>query len=180
MFKDTGIAKVTYVNEYLKEMLHDESMKILVFAHHKKVIQDICHMLEKEEIDHISISGETPVNKRQDFVDKFQEDPSVRVAVLGMTSAGSGLTLTAASCVVFAELFWTPGTLKQCEDRAHRIGQKQSVSVYYLIAEGTSDEYLWDMIVKKLDVLGATLNGGGMNERNGIEPNEKPTMTDPD
>jgi SWI/SNF-related matrix-associated actin-dependent regulator of chromatin subfamily A-like protein 1 len=60
---------------------------------------------------------------RQDQITAFQTDPSVRVALLGITAAGVAVTLTAASTVWFAELFWTPAIMIQAEDRCHRIGQ---------------------------------------------------------
>jgi len=61
-----------------------------------------------------------------------------------------GLTLTAASLVVFAELDWTPGTLEQCEDRAHRIGQRSTVNVHYLVAAGSLDEWVWGALSRKV------------------------------
>ncbi|XP_061653100.1 DNA annealing helicase and endonuclease ZRANB3 isoform X2 [Phyllopteryx taeniolatus] len=70
-----------------------------------------------------------------------------------------GLTFTAASHVVFAELYWNPGHIKQAEDRAHRIGQTSSVNVHYLIAKGTFDSMMWSMLDRKETVTGSTLNG---------------------
>lgn len=76
-----------------------------------------------------------------------------------MTAAGVGLTLTSACHVIFAELFWNPGTLLQCEDRAHRIGQKRPVTVEYVVAKDTFDEQLWELIEKKMGILGSIFDG---------------------
>lgn len=61
-----------------------------------------------------------------------------------------GLTFTAAKLVVFAELYWTPGVMIQCEDRAHRIGQTDSLPVHYLVARDTMDEWVWSAVCKKV------------------------------
>ena len=81
---------------------------------------------------YIRIDGRTNGAIRQGLVTQFQTDPSVRVAVLAITAAGVGLTLTAARTVFFSEMFWTPGSLIQAEDRVHRIGQTGSVLIKYV------------------------------------------------
>uniref|UniRef100_H2Z051 Helicase C-terminal domain-containing protein n=1 Tax=Ciona savignyi TaxID=51511 RepID=H2Z051_CIOSA len=76
-----------------------------------------------------------------------------------------GITLNAASLVVFAELFWNPGILVQAEDRCYRIGQRDVVNVHYLIAKKTADDCIWQMIKNKLEVLSqAGLNKTDFNE----------------
>lgn len=72
-----------------------------------------------------------------------------------MTAAGVGITLTAASIVVFAELHWNPQLMKQAEDRAHRVGQKDSVDVKIVVARQTADDVIWKLINEKLAVLNA-------------------------
>ncbi len=89
------------------------------------------------------IDGNTPSKERTAIVAKFQDDPDTRIALLSITAANTGLTLTAATTVIFAELFWNPGTLVQAEDRAFRVGQKSNVVAKYLVATGTADDYLW-------------------------------------
>ncbi|PNX86550.1 SWI/SNF-related matrix-associated actin-dependent regulator of chromatin subfamily A-like protein 1-like protein, partial [Trifolium pratense] len=78
---------------------------------------------------------------------------------LSIKAGGVGLTLTAASTVIFAELSWTPGDLIQAEDRVHRIGQVSSVNIYYLLANDTVDDIIWDVVQSKLDNLGQMLDG---------------------
>merc|ERR1719323_2638107 len=82
--------------------------------------------------------------------------------VKGVATASTGLTLTSAQLVLFAELFWNPGILTQAEDRAHRIGQTDSVTIRYLVATGTADDHLWTIISQKLDVL----NKAGLSKDN--------------
>jgi SWI/SNF-related matrix-associated actin-dependent regulator 1 of chromatin subfamily A len=82
---------------------------------------------------------------------------------LSITAAGVGLTLTAASTVLFAELHWTPGVLAQAEDRAHRIGQTHdSVQIVYMVCKDESlslDMTMWKMLGKKIETLGQVVDG---------------------
>lgn len=100
----------------------------------------------------------------------FQNDEEIRLALLSITAASTGLTLTKATTVIFAELFWNPGVLVQAEDRAHRIGQIDSVNVHYLLAKGTTDDHIWPLILKKLNTLESV--GLGKNDFKGITARE--------
>lgn len=159
MYKQTAIAKAGAVKDYIKMMLEAEQLKFLVFAHHLTMLQACTEAAIEAKAGYIRIDGSVPSSERIQLVHKFQSDPETRVAILSIQAAGQGLTFTAASHVVFAELYWNPGHMKQAEDRAHRIGQSCSVNVHYLIAKGTFDTVLWGMLNRKETVTGSTLNG---------------------
>uniref|UniRef100_A0A672TEZ6 SWI/SNF-related matrix-associated actin-dependent regulator of chromatin subfamily A-like protein 1 n=1 Tax=Strigops habroptila TaxID=2489341 RepID=A0A672TEZ6_STRHB len=161
-YSSTAEAKIHSVIEYVLDLLESGNNKFLVFAHHKIVLDAIVAELEKKHVEYIRIDGSTPSAKRQTLCQKFQLSEKQAVAVLSLTAANMGLTLSAADLVVFAELFWNPGVLIQAEDRAHRIGQTSSVNVHYLVAKGTADDYLWPMIEEKIKVLGEA----GLSETN--------------
>ncbi|CAM9436857.1 unnamed protein product, partial [Hapterophycus canaliculatus] len=162
LFADTGTAKIPAVIRHVSDVLADEMTggKVLVFAHHRNVLDALERAVVKTgRVEYIRIDGRTKPKDRQDLVDTFQNNPSVRVALLGLTAAGIGITLTAASRVVFAELYWTPAQLLQAEDRCHRIGQATVVKVQYLVAKGSLDDALWPLIQEKIKLLGAMVEG---------------------
>ncbi|XP_041118108.1 DNA annealing helicase and endonuclease ZRANB3 [Polyodon spathula] len=159
MYKQTAIAKAGAVKDYIKMMLENEKLKFLVFAHHLTMLQACTEAVIEAKVRYIRIDGSVPSSERIHLVHQFQNDPDTRVAVLSIQAAGQGLTFTAATHVVFAELYWSPGHMKQAEDRAHRIGQCSSVHIHYLIAKGTFDTVMWGMLNRKANVTGCTLNG---------------------
>eukprot|EP00075_Anas_platyrhynchos_P027954 XP_027317207.1 SWI/SNF-related matrix-associated actin-dependent regulator of chromatin subfamily A-like protein 1 [Anas platyrhynchos] len=161
-YNRTAEAKIHSVVEYILELLESGKDKFLVFAHHKIMLDAIVEELEKKRVEYIRIDGSTSSAERQSLCQKFQLSEKQAVAVLSLTAANMGLTLSAADLVVFAELFWNPGVLIQAEDRAHRIGQTSSVNVHYLVAKGTADDFLWPMIQEKIKVLGEA----GLSETN--------------
>ncbi|XP_042850292.1 DNA annealing helicase and endonuclease ZRANB3 isoform X4 [Panthera tigris] len=159
MFKQTAIAKAGAVKDYIKMMLQNDSLKFLVFAHHLSMLQACTEAVIENKTRYIRIDGSVPSSERIHLVNQFQKDPDTRVAILSIQAAGQGLTFTAATHVVFAELYWDPGHIKQAEDRAHRIGQCSSVNIHYLVANGTLDTLMWGMLNRKTQVTGSTLNG---------------------
>ncbi|CAL1526743.1 unnamed protein product [Lymnaea stagnalis] len=110
-------------------------------------------IFKAKSVKYIRIDGRTSSEQRNFFCREFQSKDDYRVAILSITAANAGLNLCAANLVVFAELFWNPGILVQAEDRVHRIGQADSVSVQYLVARGTADDYIWPLVQDKLNIL---------------------------
>lgn len=165
----SGEAKIGAILEFCRDT-SESGHKFIVFGHHG-VVMDPVHdyLTRKLKLGVIRIDGKTPQQSRQDLCTKFQTDPQCKVALLSITAAGVGLTLTAAKVVLFAELYWNPGSLLQAEDRAHRIGQKDCVLVQYLLAKKTIDETMWDTVRKKLHVVGHSLTGAAARMEVGKE-----------
>lgn len=115
-YQASGISKASAVAEYIIDWLNGSgTQKLLVFAHHQDVLDTIENSVSKKfrGLNHIRIDGKVGLAERARLVNKFQTDPSTRIALLSVTAAGVGLTLTAASTVIFSELHWTPGVLLQ-------------------------------------------------------------------
>ncbi|KAG1328300.1 SWI/SNF-related matrix-associated actin-dependent regulator of chromatin subfamily A-like protein 1 [Cocos nucifera] len=195
IYNDSAEAKIPAVLDYLNTVV-EADCKFLIFAHHQPMIDaihqfllvryldlqqslpnaDLCSivitkLLQKKKVNCIRIDGGTPSSSRQALVNDFQEKDNIKAAVLSIKAGGVGLTLTAASTVIFAELSWTPGDIIQAEDRAHRIGQVSSVNIYYLLANDTVDDIIWDVVQSKLENLGQVetiMNQGSQVGRDGL------------
>jgi SNF2-related domain/Helicase conserved C-terminal domain len=162
LFTKSGVAKVEGVIPHIGTFLDDiMSGKLLVFAHHRNVLDKIEEYLKERGTSFIRIDGGVQGKDRHGLVTHFQESAKCRVALLSITAAGVAITLTAASTVYFAEMYWTPGSLMQAEDRAHRIGQMNTVKVTYFLSEGSVDDILWPMVRAKIKVLGEVVEGNG-------------------
>ena len=140
---------------WIRDFLETEE-KLVVFATHKSVIEDL--MTEFGDVA-VKIDGSVSMKERQKAVDDFQNNPKVRLFVGNIQAAGVGITLTAASNVAFLELPWSPSDLSQAEDRCHRMGQKDAVNVYYLLAAGTIEEKIAKLLDNKRKVVDAILDG---------------------
>ncbi|XP_071705443.1 uncharacterized protein [Rutidosis leptorrhynchoides] len=174
IYNESAEAKIPAVLDYLGTVI-EAGCKFIVFAHHQPMIDSIHQFLLKKKVGCIRIDGGTPAGSRQSLVTDFQEKDTIKAAVLSIKAGGVGLTLTAASTVIFAELSWTPGDIIQAEDRAHRIGQVSSVNVYYLLANDTVDDIIWDVVQSKLENLGQMLDG----HENSLEVSYNPVKSSP-
>ena len=106
------------------------------------------------------IHGGVSVKKRQEMVDRFQNDPQDRVMVLSLKAAGTGLNLTAATAVIHYDLWWNPAVEDQATDRAYRIGQNKNVMVYRFICAGTFEEKINEIINSKKEIAELTVQKG--------------------
>jgi len=141
----TGIAKAPYVCQFVRALL-DSGEKVLLFAHHHAVM-DVC----KQELKHYRpgfITGRETISAKADAVERFMQGKTDVLCI--SLRAASGLNLQRATCVVFGELDWSPAVHSQAEDRAHRMGQEDSLLCYYLVAPQGSDAAMQEALGLKV------------------------------
>jgi len=148
--------KMKLVISWIDDFLEETEGKIVLFCFHRKII-DILYDNYKKTC--VVIDGSVTGIDRKKAVRSFQKDKRIRIFIGNIKAAGVGITLTAASSLAFVEMDWVPGNHTQAEDRIHRIGQKNTANIYYLIAKDTIEAALCKVIQKKQKVLAATLDG---------------------
>lgn len=155
--RDLGLAKIPHVVDRLLEVAQTDDEPFVVFCHHKEVGQRIAEALDEAGIAVTFLSGDMTATARQAEVDRFQAG-LLRVLVCTLSSCGVGLTMTRSSRVFMVELDWTPSVLHQGEDRCHRKGTRDAVSVWYFVVDGTLDGTMGAKVDLK-GVVGATALG---------------------
>tara|TARA_B100000902_G_scaffold377511_1_gene409818 strand:- start:9771 stop:11117 length:1347 start_codon:yes stop_codon:yes gene_type:complete len=157
LFMMSAEAKISAVQQYIKDMVAQD-INFIIFAYHMEFMDHICETLDSLDTTYMRIDGSTPSKKRNENVEAFQ-NKQVKVAVLSLGAASTGLTLTACSTLIFSELYYVPGTILQAEDRIHRVSQKNQCDIRYLIAKDTLDEHIYKMLKFKLETLDKMLDG---------------------
>ena len=138
----------------------NDGQKLIVFCYLREVVD----YLKAEFRDAVVVTGAENAEQKQYAVDRFQEDERTRLIILNYQSGGVGLTLTAASNVLFVEFPFTYAACCQAEDRAHRNGQKNAVNCVYLLGRDTIDEYMYELIQTK-----KTISDGVTGTDDGVE-----------
>ena len=158
VYKLSAEAKAAGVKDYIHYLIENKC-KFLIFAHHISMLDSIEEEVKKLKVDYIRIDGKVKLEKRQEYVYKYQHDEACLVAILSITACYTGITLTSASTVIFSELHMTPAVMIQAEDRAHRIGQEhECVNIHYLYGPDTIDEVLFKMLNQKQNIFSNTLD----------------------
>jgi SWI/SNF-related matrix-associated actin-dependent regulator 1 of chromatin subfamily A len=144
----TGMAKVPAAIEWIKEHFEGGGGKLVVFAHHTDVIEALDKALRDDVGTHV-LHGGTPTHMRQAAVDAFQTNPDIRLFIGQIQAAGTGITLTAASDVLFVESSWVPAENEQAAMRVHRIGQKNACLIRFAMLAGSIDEQIQKAVMRK-------------------------------
>lgn len=142
---ELAIAKLPKCIEFIEERLMNGN-KLVVFAYHRDVISRI---LEAFKLESAWVVGGMTDDTKQCHIDNFQNNPHCKIFIGQIQAAGVGITLTAASDVIFVENSWTPGEIDQCIDRCHRIGQKNSVTTTFLTVENSIEETMLKVVYDK-------------------------------
>lgn len=150
-----ALAKIPAAIALVDDMLA-QGEKAIVFTNYQAVVDALmAHFGDKA----VKLTGEDSAAARQASVDAFQDDESVRVFVGNLQAAGIGVSLTAASQVVFVDYSFVPAEHLQAEDRPCRIGQRHAVTVTYLSAQETLDEEIEQLLAQKLNVVAQAIDG---------------------
>ena len=147
------LGKVAQAVDFIRTFL-SSGKKLIVFCS----LHEVVDALVKAFPGSVTVTGRDSAVSKQASVDAFQNNPDTMLIICSIKAAGVGLTLTASSNVAFVELAWTYADCCQCEDRAHRIGQKDNVTCYYLLGRGTIDHTIYSLIHQKKSIAAEIMN----------------------
>lgn len=161
--------------------------RALIFTQMTKVLDILEQFLNIHGYRYLRLDGSTKIEQRQILTDRFNSDPRILCFILSSRSGGLGINLTGADSVIFYDLDWNPAMDKQCQDRAHRIGQTRDVHIYKFVSEYTIEanilrksnqkRLLDDVIIQKGDFTTDTFNKvtwrDALDENLGIDTNDE-------
>lgn len=156
--------KVRDVIEFVKDF-RENGKKIILFCSLHEIVDQLKYYFPTA----VSVTGRDSQDEKQRAIDAFQNNPKADIIICSIKAAGVGLTLTASSNVAFVEFPWTYADCCQCEDRAHRIGQKDSVTCYYFLGRRTIDEKVYRIIQEKKNIANAVTGSTEEIEENIVD-----------
>ena len=156
-------AKMDSARAWIEDFLESGS-KLVVFGEHRRIVSAIDDEFSKG----CKVQGGIPDVVRQKMIDAFQTDDNQKVISCSLGAGGVGLTLTAASDVLFLEQGWNPAVMEQAADRCHRIGQKDSVTAWNMLCVGTVDEDIAELIERKRAIVNAATDGVETSDQSNV------------
>jgi SNF2 family DNA or RNA helicase len=154
---ELAIKKIPYVIEHLSDLV-ESANKIVVFAHHRDVIESIEKQLTELGFKCVVLMGGMTDAKKQEVIDAFQLDDTVTFFIGSIMACGEAITLTKSSTCVFVELDWDVGAITQAEDRLHRHTQVNNVLIQHIVVNGSIDARMIKKMVKTQEIIDTALN----------------------
>jgi len=152
--------KIPYTCEIIDRCL-DQGKKVIVFTNFTMTL-DMIH--EKYKKNSVILDGRMSKERRQESVDRFQNEDKIKIFISNIVAGGVGITLTAAEVVIMNDLSFVPAHHSQAEDRAYRYGQKNSVLVYYPVFENTIEKIIYNILQKKKGIIDQVMGDGEYSE----------------
>ena len=150
----------------LAENIIEQGKKVIIFTNFTDTLNIIYNHFGKQAV---YLDGSCSKFHRQNSVDEFQTNDKIRVFVGNLKAAGVGITLTSAEAVIMNDLSFVPAEHSQAEDRSHRIGQKNSTSVYYPLFENTIEGAIYDILNRKKKIISTVMGDDMMDDASTIE-----------
>ena len=155
-----AIEKVPYTCELIDKFI-EQDKKVIVFTNFTATLDEIHQKYKKNSV---ILDGRMSKEKRQESVDKFQNNDKIKVFISNIIAGGVGITLTAAETVIMNDLSFVPAHHSQAEDRAYRYGQKNSVLVYYPVFENTIEMQIYNILQKKKNIIDQVMGDGEFSD----------------
>ena len=152
--------KVEFTSEIIDRCL-EQGKKVIVFTNFTMTL-DMLH--EKYKKNSVVLDGRMSKEKRQQSVDRFQNEDKIKIFISNIIAGGVGITLTSAEVVIMNDLSFVPAHHSQAEDRAFRYGQKKNVIVYYPIFENTMEKIVYNILNKKKNIIDQVMGDGDFSE----------------
>jgi SNF2 family DNA or RNA helicase len=168
-------AKLTLLMDILPEML-EEGRRVLLFSQFTSMLELIEAELNERGIHYLKLTGET--QNRTALVERFQRGESP-LFLISLKAGGVGLNLTAADTVIHYDPWWNPAVENQATDRAHRIGQDKPVFVYKLVIEGSVEEKIMAMQLRKAELAAGILDGAAAPVAAALESKDLQALFEP-
>lgn len=151
-------AKLDRMEELVEEAV-ENGKKVVIFSNWTQMTSEVFSRLNKAEYMPRCITGETKDADRQQIVNEFQTNDVYKVLIGTIGAMGTGLTLTAGTVEIFLDEPWNKALKNQAEDRCHRIGQNNNVTVYTLLTKNTIDERIHELVEQKGAISDAVVDG---------------------
>ena len=168
----TESAKLDRMGEIVENCISNDE-KVIIFSNWTQMTDAILQVLRTKlkligRLEPAVITGNTNDSDRQQIVDRFQNNDVCRVIIGTIGAMGTGLTLTAATTVIFVDEPWNKALFDQAVDRAHRIGQKNNITIYSIMCKDTIDERIHNLIYKKGAMSDAIIDGKVVGNKNEV------------